>query len=179
MSVIMNLIKRIIEVIKEPVLALFLVIWIINFLVGNTRVASESMMPTINPGDHLFINRLPYYYRNPIRGEIIVFKHEDNYLIKRVIGVGGDKVDIIDNKIYINDSKLDETRYLTPHMNTYKYSASQIEFPYIIPEDCYFVLGDNRVDSKDSRVFGAIIREDIIAKANIRFLPMNKIGEIN
>ena len=175
----MEVIKHIIEVIKEPALAVLVAMALIpSFIISNTKVPTESMMPAIDPGDHLIVSRLPYYYRDPVRGEVVVFKYNNDFLIKRIIGVPGDEIDIRDNRVYINHTPLDETAYLADGIKTYLYTGSKIDFPYIIPNNYYFVMGDNRLNSKDSRVFGAITRDSIIAKAGYRIFPFNEIGEI-
>ncbi len=175
----MEAVKRIIETIKEPVLAALVAIVLIpSFIITNTKVPTQSMMPAINPGDHLIVSRLPYYYRDPVRGEIIVFKYNKDFLIKRIIAVPGDEIDVKDNRVYINGELFDETAYLAESIETYLYAGSKIEFPYTIPEDYYFVMGDNRLNSKDSRVFGAISRKSIIAKAGYRIFPFNNMGKI-
>lgn len=172
-------IKRIIETLKEPMFAVLVAIVLIpSFIISNTKVPTESMMPAINPGDYLIVSRLPYYYRDPIRGEIIVFKYNKDFLIKRIIAVPGDKIDIKENKVYINGELLDEGAYLQDSVKTYLYAGSKVDFPYVIPENYYFVMGDNRLNSKDSRVFGAISRSSIIAKAGYRIFPLNTIGKI-
>lgn len=171
-------VKKVVEVIKEPMLAFLSAILIICFVVSHTHVPTKSMVPTILPGNHLIVNRVPYYYRDPIQGEIIVFNFEGQYLIKRVIGVPGDTINIIDDKIYLNGEKLDESSYLEEGMKTYLFAGSPIQFPYTVPDNSYFVLGDNRINSRDSRVFGAISREDIIAKAGIRIFPLDQIGYV-
>lgn len=172
-------IKRIIETLKEPMFAVLVAIVLIpSFIISNTKVPTESMMPAINPGDYLIVSRLPYYYRDPIRGEIIVFKYNKDFLIKRIIAVPGDEIDIKENKVYINGELLDEGAYLQDSVKTYLYAGSKVDFPYVIPENYYFVMGDNRLNSKDSRVFGAISRSSIIAKAGYRIFPLNTIGKI-
>ena len=166
--------KNLIEILKEPILAVLTAVLISSFIISHTKVPTASMMETINPGDHLVVNRIPYYYRNPQRGEIAVFKFEGNHLIKRVIGIPGDIVDIKEGKVYINGEELEE-KYLTEE-NTYLYAGSKIKFPYTVPEGYYFMMGDNRTNSKDSRVFGPIAREKIVAKAGICIYPLNRIG---
>lgn len=172
-------IKILIENIKEPILAVLVAVVLIpSFVMCNTRVPTESMMTAINPGDHLIVNRIPYYYRNPERGEIIVFKYGKDYLIKRVIAEPGDEINIVENKVYINDELLDETKYLNSQTKTYLFAGSKVKFPYVVPDHCYFVMGDNRLNSKDSRVFGAIPRNSIIAKAGFRIFPFSRIGQV-
>lgn len=169
-------VKRIIEFVKEPVLAILAAVLLICFVISHTHVPTESMMPTILPGDHFIVNRLPYYYRNPRRGEIVVFVKEDDYLIKRVIGLPGDEIDIIDDQVYVNGEALDETAYLVDEMETYKFTGTNVTYPYIVPEHAYFVMGDNRKNSSDSRVFGAVSESMIVAEARLRIWPINKWG---
>lgn len=171
-------VQRIIEFIKEPILAILAAILIFCFIISHARVPTESMMPTISPGNHLIVNRFPYYYRDPVRGEVIVFLFNDDYLIKRVIGEPGDIIDIIGDKVYVNGEQLDESAYLAEDINTYIFAGPKVTFPLTVPENMYFVMGDNRINSCDSRVFGPIPREAIVAKAGLRILPINKIGWI-
>jgi signal peptidase I len=169
-------IKVLIEFLKEPLLAVLAALMISGFIISHTKIPTGSMMFTINPGDHLIVNRLPYYYRDPERGEIVVFKYEGENLIKRMIAKPGDVISIIHNNIYVNDKKLDEASYLKDLDSTYEFSGSDITFPYKVPEGYYFVMGDNRKNSKDSRYFGPIPRESIFAKGGLRIYPLNRIG---
>ncbi len=171
-------VKKIIERIKEPMLAVLTASLIISFIVGHVKIPTISMEKTIMPGDHLLINRIPFYYRDPIRGEIVVFKYERDDLIKRVVGLPGDIIDIKNGKLYINGEVLDESSYLEEGTLTYIKTTSDIEFPYTVPEGKYFMLGDNRSSSKDSRVFGSVGREVIYAKALLRIYPFENIGKV-
>lgn len=169
-------IKGLIEFLKEPLLAVLAALMISGFIISHTKIPTGSMMSTINPGDHLIVNRLPYYYRDPARGEIAVFKFEGENLIKRIIGRPGDIINILDNNIYVNSKLLDESSYLKDLNSTYEFSGSNITFPYKVPEGYYFVMGDNRKNSKDSRYFGPIPRASIFARGGIRIYPLNRIG---
>ncbi|MDF2593766.1 MAG: signal peptidase [Clostridia bacterium] len=171
-------IKAIIEFLKEPFLAVLAALMISSFIISHTKIPTGSMMFTINPGDHLIVNRLPYYYRDPERGEIAVFRFEEENLIKRVIGKPNDIINIIDNNIYVNNQKLDEGAYLKTLDSTYEFSGSTIDFPYKVPEGYYFMMGDNRKNSKDSRYFGPIPRETIFAKGGFRIYPFSRIGSV-
>ncbi len=169
-------IKGLIEFLKEPILAVLTALMISTFIISHTKIPTGSMMFTINPGDHLIVNRLPYYYRDPYPGEIAVFKFKEENLIKRVIGMPDDIIDIIDNNIYVNNKKLDESSYLKNIDSTYEFSHSDIRFPYKVPKGYYFMLGDNRRNSMDSRYFGPIPRESIYAKGGVRIYPFNQVG---
>lgn len=168
--------RSLIEKIKEPMLAILAALLISSFIMSHTQVPTESMRPTIRPGDHLIVNRLPYYYRNPERGEIVVFNYEGKNLIKRIIGIPGDTIDMQDGKVYVNGKMLDESIYLGEEHETFTFSKSPIAFPYDVPEGTYFVLGDNRRNSSDSRVIGCISRDSIIAKAGYRIYPIHEVG---
>lgn len=174
----LSILRLLIEKIKEPLLAILAALLISSFIMSHTEVPTESMRPTISPGDHLIVNRLPYYYRNPKPGEIVVFDYEGKNLIKRIIGIPGDIVDILDGKVYINGKLLDESVYLGKNHETFTFSKSPIAFPYKVPEGTYFVLGDNRRNSSDSRVIGPISSTSIIAKAGYRIYPIYDVGPV-
>ena len=124
---------------------------------------------------------MPYYYREPRKGEIVVFYKGDELWVKRLIGYPGDEIDIHDGNIYVNGECLDESAYLmsegcsTPIVQT---GATPISFPTIVPEDNYFFMGDNRLGSLDCRFeeVGTIPCADVVGKAWIRVYPFNKIG---
>lgn len=166
---------HILEFIKDPLLAVLAALLITNFIVVHTQIPTGSMIPTINKGDHMLINRIPFYYRDPARGEIVIFKQEGINLVKRVIGLPGDEMDLIDGSVYINGEPLDESGYLEPEVYSYPL-MSDVVFPYVVPEGHYFVMGDNRGNSQDSRYFGAIPRTDIFAKGGVKIWPLQDIG---
>ena len=170
--------KRIIEWLKEPMLAILTASLIIGFIVSHVKIPTMSMETAIMTGDHLLVNRLPYYYRDPQRGEVVVFTYEGEYLIKRVIGLPGDVIDIKNGKVHINEVVYDESGYLNRNVHTHIKAGSKIDFPFIVPQNEYFLMGDNRSNSKDSRVFGAVPRKVIFAKAGIRILPIRNISKI-
>ncbi|MGL4345171.1 MAG: signal peptidase I [Cellulosilyticaceae bacterium] len=172
---------RALDFIREMLMFLLIVILINSFVVMNTQVPSASMEPTIMTGDRTFVSQMPYYYRDPKRGEIIVFNEGEVKMVKRVIGMPGETIEIKEGYVYINGERLDESRYLEDTVETLyeemPYDLAQ-EMPYTIPEGYYFVMGDNRMDSLDSRAYGSISREVIIAKGSFRFYPFDKIGII-
>ncbi len=169
-------VKNFLEFIKEPLLAVLAALLISQFLMMHTRIPSGSMIPTINKGDHLIVNLIPSYYRVPDRGEVVVFEYNGENLIKRVIGLPGDIIDLRDGKVYINGEELDEIAYIRTFNSTREYVGSSIEFPYTVPEGCYFMMGDNREGSADSRIFGAIPKEKIIAIGAFKIYPLDQIG---
>ena len=144
-------------------------LFINNFLILNARVPTGSMIPTIEIKDRIIGNRLAYNKKSPARGDVIIFYFPDDETqkyVKRVIGLPGETVEIIDGKVFIDGELLDESAYLTvtPYGN---------DGPYTVPEGCYFVMGDNRNHSWDSRRWtNTYVSEDkIIAKAIFRYFP--------
>ncbi|MHC1750445.1 MAG: signal peptidase I [Cellulosilyticaceae bacterium] len=171
-----NKIKSFLEFIKEPLLAVFAALLITQFLFMHSVVPSESMESTMNVGEHFIINRIPYYYRDPVKGEIVIFENENQKLVKRVIGEPGDVVDLKNGKVFVNGELLDESAYVRPDNTTEVPYESILEYPYTVPEDTYFLLGDNRGRSRDGRYFGPIERKKIIATQPFRIYPFNKMG---
>ncbi|WP_300382186.1 signal peptidase I [Clostridium sp.] len=156
-----------------PIISAIILAIIINkFIMFKVLIPSGSMIPTLNVDDRLFVTRL-YNLEKLQRGEIIVFYSEEyeKSLIKRLIGLPGDKVKIEEGIVYVNGEKLEE-RYLG--------KKDQLSGEYEVPEGKYFFLGDNRKESQDSRywVNPYIDGEDITGKAKLKVYPLNQIGWI-
>ena len=142
-----------------------------KFIIVNAKIPSASMEPTIMTGDRLIGNRLAYLNEDPQRGDIVIFLFPDNekeYFIKRVIGLPGETVTVKDGKVYINDSMtpLDESAYLkTVPLGDFG--------PFKVPEGAYFMMGDNRNNSMDSRFWNSpyVYRDKILGKAWVRYFP--------
>lgn len=152
---------------------------IITFVGQRTKVSGNSMYDTLENGDNLILEKLSYRFHEPERFDIVVFRYthkKNTFYIKRVIGLPGETVQIVDSKIYINGEILEENYGYEPIQDAKR--ASQ---PITLGEDEYFVLGDNRNDSSDSRdpAVGNVTRSQIIGKAWLRIWPLNKIGLIN
>lgn len=142
-----------------------------NFVIVNAKVPSGSMISTINIGDKVIGFRLSYLFNDPERGDIIMFNapdKENTIYIKRVIGLPGDTIVIKDNQIYINDKLLEED-YLK---NDWTCNPGTTE--YKVPKGEYFMMGDNRNNSSDSRVWGTVKKKEIIAKGIFRYYPAFK-----
>ena len=145
-----------------------------KFIIVNAKIPSASMEPTIMTGDRLIGNRLAYINSEPQRGDIVIFLFPDNekeYFIKRVIGLPGETVKIKAGKVYINDSAepLDEHEYI--------HDTPLGDFgPFTVPEGAYFMMGDNRNNSMDSRYWNQpyVFREKILGKAWARYFPNPK-----
>lgn len=149
---------------------------IITFVGQRTYVSGSSMENTLSHGDNLIVDKLTYRFRDPERFDIIVFPfhyEEKTYFIKRIIGLPGETVQIEDGKIYIDGQELNES-YGREIMK----SAGLAADPITLGEDEYFVLGDNRNDSTDSRdpSVGLIHKDEIIGRAWARIWPLDKIG---
>lgn len=174
----LNYIKSGIVFVKELILIVLVALLFTIFIVSHNKIPTASMVSTINEGDHVLTTMLPFYYRDPEYGEIVVFRHGDESWVKRVIGKPGDEIDIIDGMVYRNGEMLDETSYLAEGTTSEPYGADPIDFPYIVPENHYFLMGDNRLVSQDCRYLGAISRSDIYGKAWIKIFPLNEMGQL-
>ncbi len=161
------------------ILIIVFLTWVIITFVGQrTKVDGHSMEPTLSDGDNLIVDKISYRFRDPERYDIIVFpyQHQENtYYIKRIIGLPGETVQVIDGYVYINGEKLDE-HYGAEVMNDPGIAAE----PITLGDDEYFVLGDNRNHSSDSRAssVGVLTRDMLIGRAWVRIYPFNKIGVI-
>lgn len=171
-------IKRGVEFIKELILIVLVALLFTTFIVSHNKIPTASMVSTINEGDHVLTNMIPYYYRDPDYEEIVVFRHGDESWVKRVIGKPGDVIDILGGYVYRNGKLLDESDYLRPGITSEPLGMDPITFPYVVPKDCYFLLGDNRPVSQDCRYLGAIPREDIYGKAWFKIYPFDQIGTL-
>ena len=151
--------------------------WIITtFIIVNAKVPTGSMKNTINEGDRVIANRLAYVFGEPERFDIVVFKYPDNedeLFIKRIIGLPGETVEIKDGKVYINGSEepLDDS-FIPEPMDPTRGAGV-----YEVPEGSYFMLGDNRNNSQDSRfwVNKYVKKEKILGKAIFKYFPGIKI----
>ena len=166
--------KKLWEYIKMIIFVVAVVLVVNNFLLINARVPSESMENTIMTGDRFFGNRLAYLFDDPERFDIVVFKYPDDesqLFVKRVIGLPGETVEIKDGKVYINGSQTPLDDSFTPETPTGDYG------PYVVPEGSYFMLGDNRNHSGDSRFWKQpyVEKEKIVGKAIFRYFPGIKI----
>ncbi|MBQ8184879.1 MAG: signal peptidase I [Lachnospiraceae bacterium] len=149
---------------------------IITFVGQRTYVSGDSMRNTLEDGDNLIVDKISYRFSQPKRFDIIVFPFEhaeSTYYIKRIIGLPGETVQITDGKIYINGEVLEESYGREVMKN-----SGLAENPIELGEDEYFVLGDNRNDSSDSRdpSVGVIHKDRIIGRAWVRIWPLNKFG---
>lgn len=176
------------EVAKTIGLSLVLALGIRQFVAEARYIPSESMLPTLEVNDRLIVEKMSYRFRSPERGDIIVFmppeaagryclgvqdpnvKIKDAF-IKRVVALPGEKVEVKEGTVFINDQPLQEN-----------YIAAQPDYqlsPSVVPDDSFLVLGDNRNNSCDGHFWGAVPRENIIGRAAFRFWPPNRLGSIS
>lgn len=183
----MKLIKEII-----PYIVILLVVVLIRcYIVTPVTVVGSSMYPTLKDKEMLLLSKISYKLHDIERFDIVVIKRDNEEIIKRVIGLPGENISYVDNKLYVNGVYVEE---LYEHEDTKDFNLDYIcfveKYTYYeednnfkceydkIPDDYYLVLGDNRKISKDSRSIGLIKKEEIMGKATLRFYPLNKIGSI-
>ncbi len=163
-----------IEWIKSIVTAIVIAILIKTFVFNSTYVLGNSMQPTLKEKDRLFALRVPLYFSGPSRGDVIVLEAPDNVdkdYIKRVIGLEGDTIQVMEGKVYLNGVLLIES-YIDIDSFTHIYDKDT----WVVPEGEVFVLGDNRLEgaSKDSRYFGCIPLNSIKGVTGFRYYPFDK-----
>jgi signal peptidase I len=184
---------------RTIVLSIVLALGIRTFVAEARWIPSGSMEPTLHgtpnqwEADKIIVDKLKYKFADPQRGDIIVFsptkelqkeQYQDAF-IKRVIGLPGEKIQLKDGKVYINNKPLPEANYLSSEQSTVIdvcQSGPQPPFlakPQTIPADSYLVLGDNRNNSYDGRCWGVVPRQNIIGRAVVRFWPLNHVGGID
>jgi signal peptidase I len=129
------------------------------------------MEPNLGNGNILLVDQITSRFENYNRFDVIVFERSPSYLIKRIIGLPGETIQYTNNELYVDGNKV---------KLGFKTNGKTEDFgPVTVPDDSYFVLGDNRIDSKDSRVFGAIMKDKIIGKPFLGIWPFNKIHIVN
>ena len=158
----------------ETLLLTLIIFLLIRTVVQNFRIEGSSMEPTLHPGQYLIVNKFTYRWLHPPqRGDIVVFEYPrapNRDFIKRVIGLPGERVEIRQGRVYINDHPLEEP-YL-PKLGSYSWGAQ------VVGEDKYFVLGDNRNNSSDSHSWGMLPGTNIVGKAWISYWPPQYWGLI-
>lgn len=150
-----------------PYIIIIIVVLVIkSFIAAPIKVNGASMEETLYSGDVMILDKISYRFSEIERFDIVVIKEDGEYLIKRVIGLPGEKIEYKDNELYINGKKMK-----VPFEHSYT-----DDFEAFVAEGNYFVLGDNRVVSMDSRTFGSFAREDILGKTNLVLFPFNRFG---
>lgn len=171
-------VKNIIKELYPYVVIVIVVVLFRTFIATPVRVDGSSMDSTLKNGDILILNKLDKSYE---RFDVVVINAKidgkNSKLVKRIIGLPGENIEYEDNELYINGKKIEDATTA----RTSDFSLSDIYDLEKIPEDCYFVMGDNRLYSRDSRDYtvGLIKKEDIVGTTTIRLFPFNKIGKFN
>lgn len=167
---------------RDLVFALMIAALVVVFIVQPVKVEGTSMLPRLHDGERIFVNKLIYYdeYRwapKVDRGDIVVFWFPDDpskSYIKRVVGLPGDTIEMRDGTVQVNGSQIDE-RYLDPRFNV----SSKSQAPVYVRPNYYFVMGDNRDNSSDSRSWGLVPKKYIYGKALFRYWPLNVASVIH
>lgn len=163
------------EFLRSIVVALLIVIPIRAWVAQPFIVQGNSMLPNFHNGEYLIINEFSYHFRDPARGEVVVFRYPrqpSQFFIKRIVGLPGDMIEIREGDVFVNGALFDEA-YVADSMITAPDSS------IILGVDEYFVLGDNRQASSDSRVWGGLKEHFIVGKTLVRLWPLTRVGFID
>lgn len=174
--------KEALEWIKSLAIVIIVFLILKTFVFGTVLVKGISMEPTLSHGNFVFINKLGYVIGSPEAGDIVICSYdkgaEDENLVKRIIAEPGDTIDFKMNDdyeyvVYVNDVALDE-----PYIKEAIQQIGDMDYPYTVPDGYYFVMGDNRNSSNDSRskLIGPMAEDKITGKVQIRVYPFNEIG---
>ena len=170
--------KKFLKELYPYVIIVVVVVLFRTFIATPVRVNGDSMYSTLNNGDILILNKLNKNYK---RFDVVVISKKVNgsktKLVKRIIGLPGEKIEYKDNELYINDKKIEDVSTA----RTGNFNLKDLYNFETIPDNYYFVMGDNRNNSSDSRDYriGLIKKEEIIGTTRIRLFPFNKIGKLN
>ena len=170
MSSFFNYMNKVLELIKKEKLFILVIIIIILlkiFIFNFILVKGDSMNPKYKNNDFMFLNKIIYSFKPIRRGEVIVLKYRNNDLIKRVIGLPNDKIKVENGKLYINNKEVKEN-YINSYTASYDFDEITLK------DNEYFVMGDNRYNSYDSRNFGTIMKNNIIGRVEFRIFPFDK-----
>jgi len=174
-SVLGSIGKFIMSFLETVVVALVISVVLYLFIMTPHEVVGRSMDPTYKNGEMLMANKILYKMKKPERGDVIIFKYSETQdFIKRIIGLPGETVMLKDGKLYVNGNLLDESHYLSSSIYTNGGDFLSEGETITVPEGTYFVCGDNRPHSSDSRSFGPIDEKDIKGKAWIVYFPFNQ-----
>ena len=161
--------------IRDLIISLAISAFIIVFLYQPVKVEGTSMMPSLEDQERIFVNKFVYRLEPIERGDIVVFRYPrdpSKSYIKRVVAMAGDRIRIDGGQVYVNDEAVDED-YVPP-----AYTDARSMRELVVPPHCYFVLGDHRSMSNDSRDFGPVDQGYIYGKAVFGYWPMDKLGRV-
>jgi signal peptidase I len=169
----LNLVSEIRSWLRDALFAFAIAIFIVIFVVQPVKVEGTSMQPQLVDQERIFVNRFIYRFKDIRRGDVVVFwypKDRSKSFIKRILGVPGDEIEIHDGSVYVNGAKIKEP-YLKPEFRDYR-SFQKV----IVPPGEYFVLGDHRNSSNDSRSWGFVAQPLIYGKAIFGYWPFSRLG---
>ncbi len=173
-EVLSSISQFVFNTIEAVVIALALSIVFYLFIATPHEVFGRSMFPNFEDGEYLIGNKIGYKFAEPKRGDVVIFEYNEyTDYIKRIIALPGEEVSLRNGKIYINSEKLDESYYLGESLLTNGGNHLQEGSSVYIPDGYYFVCGDNRPNSSDSRDFGPIEQEKIKGKAWLVYFPFS------
>jgi len=183
-------VKRALEYVAIIAVAVLVALAVQTWLVKPYSIPSESMLDTLRPGDRVLVDRLVFHLRDPHRGDVIVFRYPkdpDVIFIKRVVGVPGDVLEVRDGRLYVNGKKapepyvhrtggrLDPTVAQGAVAGSTMHDPWSLAEPFRVPAANYFVMGDNRTDSDDSRDWGTVPRRAIVGAGLATYWPFSRL----
>jgi len=175
--------KEGVEWLKAFAIGIVIFVFIRMFFFSNYVVEGESMMPTLQDGNKLVVNKIGYQIGELHRFDVIVFHaNEQEDYVKRLIGLPGDEIEYRDDQLFINGKKYEE-----PYLEKYRkqtfggrltgnFTLYELTGKKTVPENMIFVLGDNRLGSRDSREFGFVSVDQVVGKVNLRYWPMDEVA---
>ena len=172
--------KFIFEYVDSARSASILALIIVTLIIQTFKIPTGSMIPTLNIGNHIMVNKFIYYFTEPKRGDVIVFVYPVDHkkdFIKRLIGLPGETIEIKDGSVFINGEKLKSPKTIVGQRYYYNegmYGEGAIK----IPDNAYFVMGDNTKNSKDSRYFGFVPKKNLLGRAFFVYWPLTKMRVI-
>ena len=175
-----RVVAAVFDFLQGIVVILAMLVMVYLFIMSPQEINGSSMEPDFHNSEYILTNKVMYKFREPKRGDVIIFKswsNKDVDYIKRIIGLPGDTVELQNNALYVNNQKLNEP-YLAPDVIIFGGSFLKEGEPIVVPPDMYFVCGDNRPHSSDSREFGPVAKDDIIGEAVLRYWPFSQFGII-
>jgi signal peptidase I len=183
-------VRRVLEYAAVVAVAVLVAIAVQAWLVKPYRIPSESMLDTLRPGDRVLVNRAVYHLREPHRGDVVVFRYPHDpgvVFIKRIVGVPGDVLEVVDGRLYVNGERsaepyvhrtagrADPTVAQAAIAGSTLHDPWSLAEPYRVPDGEYFVMGDNRTDSDDSRDWGTVPRAAIVGEGLVTYWPLSRL----